>query len=141
MANTRSTIMRRRSPQTLQSGQTDNLSEEILSTTDLVVFHKLSFISRFSLIHEILLSTYYVSSIVLGVGETVVNKRDKNPCPLGLWLFPSSHTGVCADVSGAELQAAELGGAGWAWQRHLDINSLDIRGLLTCSHICKLNQL
>lgn len=50
--------------------------------------------------------------IVLRVGETVVNKWDKNPCPSGPWLFPSSRTGLCADVSGAELQAAELGGVG-----------------------------
>lgn len=113
MAKIRSTIMRRMFSQTLQCNQSDNLSEEILSAGDIVVIHKLSFISRLSLIHEILLSTYYVPGIVLGTGDTVVNKRDKNSCPLGSWLHSSSHMGVCLDVSGVELYAqTELGWAG-----------------------------
>ena len=30
-----------------------------------------------------ILSTYYVSSSVLGAGDPTVNKTDKNPCPCG----------------------------------------------------------
>lgn len=106
------TVMRRMFSQNLPCGQSDNLSEEILSTGDLVVIHKLSFISRLSLIHEILLSTYDVTGIVLGTGDAVVNKWDKNSYPLGSWLHSSSHMGVYLDVSGVELYAqTELG---WA---------------------------
>lgn len=37
--------------------------------------------------HNHLFSPYYVPGIVLGIGNTPMNKADKNPCPDGTYII------------------------------------------------------